>query len=1517
MLLLEQQFINEQDGDTFDPDGPGGQPAVTNTNYAATTLGNTTTITRSVADADPRIISNLISDQTAANLAAAIANGGAEAVLSPGLDGVFGTTDDREVFFIPNATPDEGLSAPFNSWFTFFGQFFDHGLDLVDKGGNGTVFIPLMPDDPLIAGADGIFGNSDDLPMAQRFMAISRATNQGVLPGLDGQLGTSDDVHTHNNQTTPFIDQNQTYTSHASHQVYLREYELNGAGDPVSTGRLIDGMVGGGIGNWKEVKAQAADMLGLRMNDADVLDAPWLVTDAYGKFTPGANGFAQVFVKVQIVNSTTGAVISTVPGSFIVEGANTDPDDGLVGRDLHSIEPDEVPGFTPGALGPNEEYRVSTVGTGHAFLNDIAHTAAPVIIGGVLQADVDTITGNPVPVGPQGNNLEYDNELLDAHFITGDGRGNENIGLSSVHFIFHAEHNRMAEHVKDVAVASNDVSFTNQWLLTPINQAQLNAINAITDPVAKAAAIDALNWNGEHIFQAARFGTEMQYQHLVFEEFARKVQPQVDVFLMEGQGYNSTINPAIAAEFAHVVYRFGHSMLTETIDRFDPTFHLIDADPLHPLQDGSGQQIGLIAAFLNPLAFAASGATHAEAAGAIIRGVTRQVGNEIDEFVTEALRNNLVGLPLDLPAINIARGRDTGVPTLNQARAEFFSWTGDSQLKPYTSWADFVQHIKHPESLINFIAAYGTHPLFTTETTLEGKRAAAMAIVTGNSVDVFGPDGPGGAGDRTIDAPADRLDFLNATGDYAPDGNGPNDDSRGGLNNIDLWIGGLAEKQMPFGGLLGSTFNYVFENQMEKLQNGDRFYYLERTAGLNFLTELENNSFAKLIMANTDAKHLPGDVFSAPAWILEVDQTKQFTGIESLQQAIGQSGTVTVTQAAPGQWHTVTFDGPIADAVVVMMVNTSGELTPAVARVRNVTSTGFQFQVDEWEEYNGSHAQETLSWLAMSAGDHVLADGTHIRAGVRAVDNNLASVSFGPAFTGAPVVLTQVSTVNDPSSVTTRLANVTASGFDVRVQEEQLNEVFDPAHGAEQVGWIAIAQAVTGTAAARATDLVGDTAAAVAYGASFLTPVFLAQMQTQLDLDTAAVRGVSFNGTTANVFVQEETSFEPDTTHTPETVGFVALNTGIILPEERIFNADPTEGGSALTPLVIRNNPATPGLDSNYLQYTGVDHVVLGGTANDDIIISSIGDDTLYGDAGDDRLEGGDGVDMILGGAGDDIITDKGGDDNLQGGDGDDAIHAGNGINLILGGFGNDFIVTGEDSNEAFGGGGNDFIFGTRADEMQFGGEGDDWIEHGLADGSAGENFDTRGLDSIIGHDVFIGDTVSDRMLGEGGDDIMLGNGGQINRYVGSSGFDWAAYKNDPMYNNTGLAANVDMNLRAFNEVRVPPSVAAVLDRFESVEGLSGSSFGDVLRGDDLDAAQIAASGFTGSVLTNFGLIAGLREFVAEAGDGLDLTPDTLDDEFHAGNIILGGDGSDLIQGRGGDDLIDGDLALNVRIMPG
>jgi Ca2+-binding RTX toxin-like protein len=845
---------------------------------------------------------------------------------------------------IANRSPDVGLSPGFNGWMTFFGQFFDHGLDLVTKGNNGTIYIPLQADDPLYdKGLDGLVGAQQKYNADGNALFLDGATllfrdsgnvyhdaaTGAIVPdpvtppvavlynddgyGADGILGTVDDRPNFmaltrattfidpvtglktatQNTTTPFIDQNQTYTSISSHQVFLREYKFstdtdgNGVADTraIATGRMLDGDVTkgslqGSIANWGEVKAQAQSMLGLKLSDFDVNDVPKLLADEYGKFIPGANGFAQVYVNVSLVNNTTHAVIPQ--GTFLMEGV-------AGGLDLSNLA--ALPQFATPPDGFS--FAVATVGTGHAFLNDISHHAAPGKFdsngdgfkesfqtadldirdvnhdGKITQVDIDA---NDHDVNEDGvvNALDliaddhvagtYDNEMLDAHFITGDGRGNENIGLTTVHSIFHSEHNRLVEANKDTIFESNDIVVINEWLLSgaanQITQVQLDTINAIADANAKAAAIDALNWNGERLFQAGRFATEMQYQHLVFEEFARKIQPGVNPFVFTN---SADLDPAIVAEFAHVVYRFGHSMLSDTVDRLDNNLDPLSADP----------QLGLIQAFLNPQAFTASGAvtgTVQEASGAIIRGMTRQVGGEIDEFVVQAVRDNLVGLPLDLPALNLARGRDTGIPTFNHARAQFYTMTGDAQLKPYESWSDFAQHIKNPMSIINFIAAYGTHAELVAATTAAEKRAVATLLVLG--------DGDASNGTDTLInghtyTEQQRLDFLNGTGTWNAENSG--------LNDIDLWIGGLAESKMEFGGMLGSTFNFVFETQLENLQNGDRFYYLSRTQGMNLLNQLEPNTFADLVMRNTSlgdlhSTHLNGTLFDTADAIIELDK---------------------------------------------------------------------------------------------------------------------------------------------------------------------------------------------------------------------------------------------------------------------------------------------------------------------------------------------------------------------------------------------------------------------------------------------------------------------------------------------------------------------------------------------------------------------------------------------------------------------------------------------------------------------
>ena len=724
------------------------------TTYADKRASNT------VVDSQPRMISNLIADQTANNPAAVAASG------QPVRAQTTQTTAQTEgdTLFIPNVTTDIGLSAPYNSWFTLFGQFFDHGVDQTVKGG-GTVIVPLRSDDPLIAGADRIAGNDDDpkpgdpryVPTSMRFMALTRAANQ---PGPDGQLGTADDVQDARNTDTPFVDNSQTYTSHASHQVFLREYGNDADGRPVATGNLLAGAAGG-LPTWTETKKQARELLGLELTDADVLNVPMLLSDAYGKFVPGpARSLPQYVTSTGLVEGDTANPVK-VP-------ANT----------LHFDTP---------------------------FLTDIAHNADPTPVDTdhnpatpavAPRADDDGTASADFAAQPAGT---YDDEMLGAHFIAGDGRVNENIGLTAVHQVFHGEHNRLVTDIE--RMLTEDGGALGEW------------------------QFPGGAWNGERIFQAAKFIDEMEYQHLVFEEFARKVSPAINPF--QPFAFTQTeLNPAIYAEFAHAVYRFGHSMLTETIGR--------------TREDGSDDSMSLLDGFLNPPGYTNNGTLGPEqAAGEIIRGMTDQVGNEMDEFVTDTLRNNLLGLPMDLAAVNIARGRSEGVPPLNVFRRTLFDKTGDSALQPYTSWVDFGEHLKHPESLVNFVAAYGKHPSIVAATTVAAKRAAARAIV--------GPQ----PGDQ---APADAAAFMNGTGAWTV--------ANSGLDDVDLWIGGLAEVTDPFGGLLGTTFNYVFENQLTSLQNGDRLYYLARTPGMNLRTQLEGNSFAELISRNTTAYGLRADVFS-------------------------------------------------------------------------------------------------------------------------------------------------------------------------------------------------------------------------------------------------------------------------------------------------------------------------------------------------------------------------------------------------------------------------------------------------------------------------------------------------------------------------------------------------------------------------------------------------------------------------------------------------------------------------------
>ena len=268
---------------------------------------------------------------------------------------------------------------------------------------------------------------------------------------------------------------------------------------------------------------------------------------------------------------------------------------------------------------------------------------------------------------------------------------------------------------------------------------------------------------------------------------------------------------------------------------------------------------------------------------------------------------------------------------------------------------------------------------------------------------------------------------------------------------------------------------------------------------------------------------------------------------------------------------------------------------------------------------------------------------------------------------------------------------------------------------------------------------------------------------------------------------------------------------------------------------VIRSNVTINSVNYSKLEFTGAEHVVLGGTENSDYLVGGAGDDTLWGDGGDDRLEGGDGNDFIFGGAGNDIITDVFGIDEIRSNSGDDVVSVGRGIKLIITDTGNDWVWGGVDDDEVLAGQGNDFVNGGDGDDFIIGGEGNDWLESGTENGlMLGDNGDLvqglpikRSVDSrIVGHDVLLATGGNADFDAETGDDIMVGGLG-TDRFFGQFGFDWATYKNDPF----GLEA--DMNNRLFSPPSLPASPGAILDRYAQTEALSGSAKSDILRGDD------------------------------------------------------------------------------------
>jgi Ca2+-binding RTX toxin-like protein len=798
-----------------------------------------------------------------------------------------------------------------SGWNVLFGQFFDHGLDSIGKGGNkikgksSKIVTPIGPNDPYYAqgvrelsisratvanpaqaGADGRFGTADDL----------------VSPGADGIYGTADDIKgkanpEYDNHVSPYIDQSQTYGSDDNVTNLLRKWVL----DP-TTGKYVAGMElldGYTLKNeWnrtspidgtvEKTKATLPTLNELRkhlaltgrddLNWEDISD--FRVRDANGK--------------VLDRDPNTAGIQSISTGSpLLLDMLNRLDADHLL------VDPfSDVPGHV-NLLAAFDAAHVSrgsdTSSTTGAYISDY----------------INLQSGQPTTFGADPANGAVFNEILlrsiGDHYIAGDGRVNENFGLTAVHHVWHEDHNWQIDnliaaiatqqaadpnhsiaHVFQVGIAAPAGLFPETTVVTPKGPITIikDAAGYYQDK-ATGNYVDSkgeISWNQEKMFQAATLIVQTEYQHVAIDQYARGMSPNIPLFVL----YDSSVNADVSLEYSQGAFRFGHSQLRETIDILDSKGSL----------SGMVTKFALEQAFLNPNQFAQVGPT------AIAQGMTRQYASEIDEIVTPSLQQSLLGQPQDLAAINIMRGRDLGLPALNALRRslsngieadlqalknKLLANPGDKFLQekidqtislqigltPYASWNDFGGNIIHHEALINFIAAYSfdgdLNKAMTVVRLGEGGAVGSLSDRDKGYKDIW-VDSPGDTtqgwtaekeaaviaslGWTTANAQTKALDFLSVstTADK-------------GFEKIDSWVGGLAEKHV-FLGELGSTFDAIFADQMTRLINGDRFYYFWRLQlGLPEFTQLSSSvtteQFKDVIERTTGAEHLTGNVFFA------------------------------------------------------------------------------------------------------------------------------------------------------------------------------------------------------------------------------------------------------------------------------------------------------------------------------------------------------------------------------------------------------------------------------------------------------------------------------------------------------------------------------------------------------------------------------------------------------------------------------------------------------------------------------
>uniref|UniRef100_A0A671NQ80 Eosinophil peroxidase n=1 Tax=Sinocyclocheilus anshuiensis TaxID=1608454 RepID=A0A671NQ80_9TELE len=199
-------------------------------------------------------------------------------------------------------------------------------------------------------------------------------------------------------------------------------------------------------------------------------------------------------------------------------------------------------------------------------------------------------------------------------FQAGDSRANEHLGMIALHTLFLREHNRLAE--------------------------ELHKLNP--------------HWSPDTLYQEARKILGAVHQILTWDHYLPRVLGRSAnlAHMPPYKGYDPAADPSISNIFSTAAFRFAHVTVHPVVNRLGPDYRLSPEHPALPLHHSLFASWRVVQ----------EGGIDPVLRGLLLSPAKLQTADQMMvEELTERLFQAQGGLPLDLAALNLQRGRDHGL----------------------------------------------------------------------------------------------------------------------------------------------------------------------------------------------------------------------------------------------------------------------------------------------------------------------------------------------------------------------------------------------------------------------------------------------------------------------------------------------------------------------------------------------------------------------------------------------------------------------------------------------------------------------------------------------------------------------------------------------------------------------------------------------------------------------------------------------------------------------------------------